>query len=243
MPALLAKIARWRPRVICFNGKGIWLHVERSLHQQQLNQSYGSDDDNGSSSVVVVPKREELKPIIADKEGQERPVKTELVAVARSPPLQQQPPPKKDTSNDGVATRSRVATLKREEEECKPSVADTDQGRSMRTRRERPASGEGASHAPTTANSSNLDAGRVTFGRGGSELPSPSSPVTPRRVATTTQSTFVYGIQPYKAIHDVKVRVLLLTDVFFSKIFIFILVLALALECDSTRNSFLRVSK
>ncbi|KAF8491315.1 uracil-DNA glycosylase-like protein, partial [Russula emetica] len=31
VPALLARIARWRPRVICFNGKGMWLHVELSL--------------------------------------------------------------------------------------------------------------------------------------------------------------------------------------------------------------------
>ena len=31
VPALLAKIARFRPRVACFIGKGIWLHVERAL--------------------------------------------------------------------------------------------------------------------------------------------------------------------------------------------------------------------
>ncbi len=205
MPALLAKIARWRPRVMCFNGKGIWLHVERSL-QQQLNQSYGPDDNDSSAPTgprVLVPKREdeeELKPIVADM-VQERPVKTERVT-ARS---LQQPPLKKDTSNDGVATRSRVAAAKREEEESKPSVADMDQGRSlMRTKRDSSASG--------AANSSNLDAGRVlrsstleTVGRG-TAVPSPSFPVTPRRAAPATQSTFVYGIQPYKAVHDVKVR-------------------------------------
>ncbi|KAH9005564.1 uracil-DNA glycosylase-like protein [Lactarius hatsudake] len=31
VPALLTKIARFRPRVVCFIGKGIWLHVERAL--------------------------------------------------------------------------------------------------------------------------------------------------------------------------------------------------------------------
>jgi hypothetical protein len=201
VPALLAKIARWRPRVMCFNGKGIWLHVERSL-QQQPNQSYGSDEDDSvpTGSRVLVPKREdeeELKPIIADM-VQERPVKTERVT-ARS---LQQPPLKKDISNDGVAPRSPVAAPKREEEECKPIVADTDQ---MRTKRGNSASG--------AANSSNLDAGRVlrsttleTVGRGGA-VPSPFFPITPRRAAT---STFAYGIQPFKAVHDVvpKVRAL-----------------------------------
>jgi hypothetical protein len=203
VPALLAKIARWRPRVICFNGKGIWLHVERSL-QQQLIQSHGSDDSAATGSRVVVPKREdeELKPIIPDVD-QERPVKTEQVT-ARS---LQQPPLKKDTSNDGVATKSGVAAPKREEEECKPSVAVTDQGRPLKTKRERSASGSSSA----TANSSNLDAGRVLrpstsvtvpVGRGRAV-----SPVTPRRAATATRSTFVYGIQPYKAVHDVVPKV------------------------------------
>ncbi|KAH9047471.1 hypothetical protein EDB83DRAFT_2403295 [Lactarius deliciosus] len=31
VPALLTKIARFRPRVVCFIGKGIWQHVERAL--------------------------------------------------------------------------------------------------------------------------------------------------------------------------------------------------------------------
>ncbi|KAH8992737.1 uracil-DNA glycosylase-like protein [Lactarius akahatsu] len=31
VPALLTKIARFRPHVVCFIGKGIWLHVERAL--------------------------------------------------------------------------------------------------------------------------------------------------------------------------------------------------------------------
>ncbi|KAI9462883.1 uracil-DNA glycosylase-like protein [Lactarius psammicola] len=32
VPALLTKIAGCRPRVVCFIGKGIWLHVERALN-------------------------------------------------------------------------------------------------------------------------------------------------------------------------------------------------------------------
>jgi hypothetical protein len=188
----------------------MWLHVERTL-QQQLIQSYGSDESATTGSRVVVPKREdeELKPIIPDV-GQERPVKlvkTERVT-ARS---LQQPSLKKDTSNDGVAPKSGVAEPKREEEECKPSVADTDQERPLKTKRERSASGA----SNTTANSSNLDAGRVLrpstsvtvpVGRR-SAVSLPSSPVTPRRATAATRSTFVYGIQPYKAVHDVVPKV------------------------------------
>jgi hypothetical protein len=217
----------------------MWHHVERSL-QQQLIQSRGSDDNSASpatGSRVAVPKRENedlLKPIIPDIIGQERPVKTERVTPRCS---LQQPSLKKDTSNDGVATRSRVAAPKREEEEeeeCKPSVAQADQERPprLRTKRERSVSG-GSS---VTANSSDLDAGRVLFpstpvpvGRGGA-VSSPSSPITPRRAAKATQSTFSYGIQPYKAVHDVvpKVskaggplpKVYLLTDVSICIIFL-----------------------
>ena len=195
----------------------MWHHVERSL-QQQLIQSGGSDDNSASratGSRVAVPKREDedlLKPIIPDIIGQERPVKTERVTPRCS---LQQPSLKKDTSNDGVATRSRVAAPKREEdeeeEECKPSVAQVDQERPsrLRTKRERSVSG-GSS---LTANSSDLDAGRVfcqstpvPAGRRGA-VSSPSTPITPRRATTATQSTFAYGIQPYKAVHDVAPKV------------------------------------
>jgi len=31
VPAFLAKIARWRPRIVCFVGKGIWLAVQKDL--------------------------------------------------------------------------------------------------------------------------------------------------------------------------------------------------------------------
>ena len=39
-PTLLIKVARLRPHVVCFIGKGIWLHVERSLRLR----ADGSDD-------------------------------------------------------------------------------------------------------------------------------------------------------------------------------------------------------
>jgi hypothetical protein len=45
VPTLLAKIACFRPRIICFVGKGIWLHVERSLR-------LGITVDAGASPVL-----------------------------------------------------------------------------------------------------------------------------------------------------------------------------------------------
>jgi hypothetical protein len=81
---LLDKVARNRPRVLCFIGKGIWLHVERSLERRLLpKDDDGSDDDDGGgiatgSGQVVVPKREEEEcpPIKADSDPK-WPVKVE----------------------------------------------------------------------------------------------------------------------------------------------------------------------
>jgi len=204
VPALLAKIARLHPRVVCFNGKGIWLHVERSL-QQQLILSDGPGGSAAIESGVVVPKREdeERKPNIVDAD-QERPVKTERELTAGVLP---QPLLKKDTSSDDAAVKSGVVVPKKEEEDSEPSM-DTDQPkkRPIKTKRERVASRASS----TTADSSGLDTGRVLrpstsamapVGHG-SAVPSPP-PVTPRRAGTAAQTTFAYGIQPYKAVHDV----------------------------------------
>jgi hypothetical protein len=229
----------------------MWLHVERSLQQQQLIQNHGSDSAATGSRAVVVPKREdeELKPIIPNI-AQERPVKTERVTTRSL----RQPSLKKDTSNDGVATKSGMAVPKREEKECKPSSADTNQGRPLRTKnRERSASGASS----TTANSSDLDADRVLrpstsvpvpvpVGRGNATPPSLA--VTPRKTATgtATQSTFVYGIQPYKAVHDKVPKVSkagLVQGLLLTKHIYLYLYLYRALEYYSTRNTFLRISK
>ena len=49
VPALLTKIARFRPRVACFIGKGIWQHVERALshHHHHLPKSDPGDQNAG----------------------------------------------------------------------------------------------------------------------------------------------------------------------------------------------------
>jgi len=50
VPTLLVKVARLRPRVVCFIGKGIWLHVERSLRLQ-------ADGSDGSGLVARATER------------------------------------------------------------------------------------------------------------------------------------------------------------------------------------------
>ena len=153
VPGLLDKIARLRPRVVCFIGKGLWLHVEGGL-RQRLHQTDSPD-------------------------------------------------------GDGIATESVVVVaVKREEEEaeaCQPISADAGLVRSVKAEEE-----EVAVFGVTgiATDSSSLDADHV--------LPSASAPVrrgsaaslpslaSPKKAAA--RSEFAYGIQPYRAIHDVKVR-------------------------------------
>jgi hypothetical protein len=47
VPALLSKIARFRPRVACFIGKGIWLHVERALNLLPRSDDGAGDQNAG----------------------------------------------------------------------------------------------------------------------------------------------------------------------------------------------------
>jgi hypothetical protein len=65
-PALLAKVARLRPRVVCFIGKGIWLQVERSLLQRTRNNSEDRPGFGGgprartTETTSAVLKKEEM---------------------------------------------------------------------------------------------------------------------------------------------------------------------------------------
>ncbi|KAI0258381.1 hypothetical protein BC834DRAFT_82436 [Gloeopeniophorella convolvens] len=56
VPVLLAKLARLRPRVLCFVGKGIWLHVERALRTTAGARGNGGGGARGplaSSSALA----------------------------------------------------------------------------------------------------------------------------------------------------------------------------------------------
>jgi hypothetical protein len=51
VPVLLSKIARFRPRVACFIGKGIWLHVERALKHLLPKSDDGAGDQNAGITL------------------------------------------------------------------------------------------------------------------------------------------------------------------------------------------------
>jgi hypothetical protein len=65
VPTLLAKIACLRPRIICFVGKGIWLHVERSLRRLGIGDN---DDDAGTCAVLAAHASETgLMPVLKEE--------------------------------------------------------------------------------------------------------------------------------------------------------------------------------
>jgi hypothetical protein len=51
VPVLLSKITRFRPRVACFIGKGIWLHVERALNLLHKSDAAGAGDQNAGITL------------------------------------------------------------------------------------------------------------------------------------------------------------------------------------------------
>lgn len=63
VPTLLAKISRFRPRIACFVGKGIWLHAERSLRLR-------TSDDAGACA----PHANETEVMLKEEFGQCAPV-------------------------------------------------------------------------------------------------------------------------------------------------------------------------
>jgi hypothetical protein len=63
-PALLAKVMCLCPCVICFNGKGIWLHIERSL----CPQANHSDKDHDGTGLMPVPHATEGSVMVKEEE-------------------------------------------------------------------------------------------------------------------------------------------------------------------------------
>ena len=61
---LLAKISCFRPHIICFVGKGIWLHVERSL-RLRISDDAGCRADLAAhpseTGVILKEEEEELQ--------------------------------------------------------------------------------------------------------------------------------------------------------------------------------------
>ncbi|KAH9025969.1 hypothetical protein EDB85DRAFT_203461 [Lactarius pseudohatsudake] len=72
VPALLTKIARFRPHVVCFIGKGIWRHVERALKLKgdaTGNRNAGIREDLTHLSLVGAQGQPAAKTAVALKDG------------------------------------------------------------------------------------------------------------------------------------------------------------------------------
>ena len=63
-PTLLAKVMCLRLHVICFNRKGIWLHIKHSLHPQADH----SDEDRDGTGLMPVPHVTEGSMMVKEEE-------------------------------------------------------------------------------------------------------------------------------------------------------------------------------
>ncbi len=182
VPALLAKIACFRPRVLCFIGKGIWLHVERALssllrgdknagicvdrHPVQpsiLVDAHGHVDEPG----MVMATKDERSPyfhLVGDT-----PAIAHDQRLSNTGPTHLDPHGKKGKLEDnGSDVSSKQHPISPVKDPLDPMVARSTSPRSAA----RPRS---ISSVPRTASGKHK---------------TPPAPV------------FVYGIQPYKVIHD-----------------------------------------
>jgi hypothetical protein len=218
-PAVLAKVARFRPRVVCFVGKGLWVQVGPLL-QLRANDGGDNDDDEGDSGRLVAratescvrPKEEEIddsvmacpsSSVIVDPDA--RPVKAEPDIAGFS--VTSDPAKLGTEAEGGDVSRGHLLAVQKAEE-----TSDKTPSCSMSPRKRR---GVG----------------------------SLSQAFSKKALAP---SAFVYGFQPFKVVHDavVKVRIHYLGATSFC--FVFVLTCRLrfvCLECERARNAVLRVSE
>jgi len=159
VPTLLVKIARLRPRVACFIGKGIWLHVERSL-RLQADGSDGSGLVARATERCVTLKEEEIDNLMpcTSVNPDARPAKAGPEPTAFNATTDSA----RSGSEGGDSSWRHLLAVQKTEE-----ILDT------------------------------------------SSLPLSPSTTARRRTSpkATAQSTFGYGLQPYKAVHDAAANV------------------------------------
>lgn len=85
VPGLFAKVAHLRPHILCLNGKGMWLHVERLLQQRLLLK-----EEPVETEVKIEVKEEEVEIEVKEEVREEISslvaVPTKQEAVSSSPP-------------------------------------------------------------------------------------------------------------------------------------------------------------
>ncbi len=194
VPALLAKVTRLRPRVICFNGKGIWLHVERSLRPQADH----GDDDRDGAGLVPVPRTAESSVTVKEEEMDD------LAPGASVDPVPGARPPKAEPALEPTAFNTTTDSA------CPGTDGDGD-GVSRRYLL-------AVQSAERTSDSSALSPSMRARCSGATSTSRASS----KRATAGARSAFAYGLQPYKIVHDVmgNVRVPLLLRARIIEIFV-----------------------
>ena len=182
VPALLAKVTRLRPRVICFNGKGIWLHIERSLRTQADH----GDDDRDGAGLVPVPRTAESSVTVKEEEMDD------LAPGASVDPVPGARPPKAEPALEPTAFNTTTDSA------CPGTDGDGVSRRYLLA----------VQSAERTSDSSALSPSMRARRSGATSTSRASS----KRATAGARSAFAYGLQPYKIVHDVmgNVRVPLL---------------------------------
>jgi hypothetical protein len=168
VPTLLAKIACLRPRIICFVGKGIWLHVERSLRPGKGNDAEACAvlaTHAGKTGVMM--KEEESGQMIerAPVSLNARAVKPEPEFVAFGVANSSNP------GADGDVPLRQILIVQRAEERLPDATLSPS--------------------SPITTRCGSIS----------------SRYAAPRKAEAATGLTFAYGLQPYKAVHNVEPNV------------------------------------
>ncbi|KAI9444042.1 hypothetical protein H4582DRAFT_1918883 [Lactarius indigo] len=176
VPALLTKIARFRPRVVCFIGKGIWLHVERALKGGDAtgNKNAGTRDHlslgahskgqlAAKTAVALKDGRSAYFHLVDDTpviEDVERPPKAELEHVDFCAVVK--------LEEDGSDVSSKLDTISKVEETVDVTPASSPLPHSTKQR----------------------------------DSPRPAS----KKAKVVPALAFTYGLQPFKAVHDTMPR-------------------------------------
>jgi hypothetical protein len=179
VPTLLAKIARLRPRIICFVGKTIWLHVERSLRRLGLGED---DEDPGTRAVLAAHASETgLMPVLKEELRIEcsrvaKPESSEQVDFGHGVPVAAAKP---EARGAGPPPKQ-ILTLQKKV--IKQEAPDTTT----------------LSHPSPFATGCRTDS-----------VSSRNAALKKGTVAALgqTKTTFAYGLQPYKAVHSMESNV------------------------------------
>lgn len=219
VPAVLAKVARFRPRVVCFVGKGIWVHVGPLLRLRANDGGDNNDDDQGDSGRLVARAKESCV-TLKEEEMDDSVMACPSSSVIVDPDAR---PVKAEPDLAGFSATSDPARLGTEAE-----GGDVSRGHLLAVQNAEETSDKTPSRSMTARKR-----------RGVASL---SRAISTKALAP---SVFVYGLQPYKAVHDaaIKVRSHYLGAPRLSFIVLTCRLRSVCLESERARNAVLRLSE